>query len=166
MPPTEVQSHPVSRQDLELRLETFFNGQCQAWGIFETRGGRLKNQFKVLTNGTWNGEELKLREKVYYAAGSRDERIWNIIKIGPNTYEGFTEGLQTKAIGTAMGPHFRWKYKLSWKYKGRSWLTNFDDQMWLQDKDTLINRAIVSKYGLKVGQAWLFFRRNTPDPIG
>ena len=165
MPSPKFQSDVSVRGDLDLRLEDFFNGQCKAWGIFETRGGRLKNQFTVLTDGTWNGEQLELKERVFYANGSRDERIWAIIKTGHNTYEGLTDGLQTKARGTVTGSHFQWKYRLSWRYKGRGWLTHFDDQMWLQDKNTLINRAIISKYGLKIGQAWLFFRRATADPI-
>ena len=55
------------------------------------------------------------------------------------------------------GSHFHWKYTLSWKYKNRQWTTSFDDQMWLHNDQTLINRAVIKKYGITLGQAWLIF---------
>ena len=34
-----------------------------------------------------------------------------------------------------------------------------DDWMYLMDEDTLINRTLMSKFGVEVGQVTLFFRR-------
>ena len=164
MSTTTLQPDKALNNKLDLRLESFFQGQCQAWGIFEARGGRITNHFKVLTCGMWNGEQLDLQETVTYSDGSIDKRGWAIVKTSCNTYEGFTEGLRTKAQGTVIGPHFRWKYKLSWRHKRNKWITHFDDEMWLQDANTLINRATISKYGIRLGQAWLFFRRKTSEP--
>lgn len=151
------------RSGLNLRLEEFFNGECQAWGMFESRTGTIKNYFTVLTSGTWDGERLCLKEKVSYPDRSVDKRDWTIFKTGPNTYQGYTEGLKGEAKGTVNGPHFHWRYRLCWKYKKHKWTTDFDDQMWLHNNSTLINRATIRKYGVRIGQAWLFFSRTPPS---
>ena len=143
----------------DLRLEEFFSGQCQAWGMFESRSGKIKNYFKVLTSGNWDGEKLTLEETVLYPDQSTDKRKWTIYKSSPNTYRGYTKGLRGEATGMVTGSHFHWKYTLSWKYKNRQWTTSFDDQMWLHNDKTLINRAVIKKYGITLGQAWLFFSR-------
>ena len=154
---SELVIHPGN--GLDLKLEEFFRGRCQAWGIFESRTGKVKNYFKVLTSGTWDGERLSLEEKVLYPDQSTDKRSWKIYKSSPNTYKGYTEGLRGDATGLVQGSHFHWEYTLSWKYKNRKWTTTFDDHMWLHDDKTLITRAVIKKYGIRLGQVWLFFSR-------
>tara|TARA_B100000029_G_scaffold426405_1_gene435277 strand:- start:212 stop:805 length:594 start_codon:yes stop_codon:yes gene_type:complete len=153
----ELSSNPGNCTD--LRLEEFFDGQCQAWGMFESRSGQIKNYFKVLTSGEWDGEKLALEEKVLYPDQSTDQRQWTICKSSPNTYKGYTKGLKGEATGMVKGSHFHWNYTLSWKYKNRKWTTSFNDQMWLHNDKTLINRVVIKKCGITLGKAWIFFSR-------
>ena len=43
--------------------------------------------------------------------------------------------------------------------KGKNILVHFNDWMFLQDDDILINKATVTKWGFNLGQLSLFFRR-------
>lgn len=39
------------------------------------------------------------------------------------------------------------------------WRVNFDDWMFLQTDDVIINRAVISKWGIEVAQVTIFFNR-------
>jgi len=73
-------------------LEDYFSGNVRAWGVFQDRFGRLRRQFAVDIEGTWDGETLTLVEDFFYADGETDRRIWTIRKIDENTYEGTADG--------------------------------------------------------------------------
>ena len=64
----------------ELVLEEYFTGRTEAWGLFEDRFGKLRRQFKVTIDGTWDGETLTLDERFKYEDGETDQRIWRIKK--------------------------------------------------------------------------------------
>jgi hypothetical protein len=38
-----------------FRIEEYFPGRTRAWGIFQDRFGRLRRQFTVDIDGTWDG---------------------------------------------------------------------------------------------------------------
>ena len=50
-----------------------------------------------------------------------------------------------------------WTYTLRLPYRGNEINVKFDDWMFLQTDGVLVNRAKVSKFGLKVGEVTLFF---------
>ena len=58
-----------SNVEPKLNLFNYFNGQTQAWGIFEDRFGNIKKQFKVNITGTVDGNYLSLNEEFVYKNG-------------------------------------------------------------------------------------------------
>ena len=48
-------------------------------------------------------------------------------------------------------------------YRGSEIDVVFDDWMFLQPDDVLVNRATVSKFGFKVGEVTLFFTKGGPS---
>ena len=42
---------------------------------------------------------------------------------------------------------------------GRTWEINFDDWMFLVDDQVMLNRAVMSKFGIRLGEVLLSFRR-------
>ena len=72
----------------ELVLEDYFKGRTETWGIFEDRFGKLRRQFKVTIDGTWDGKILTLDERFKYDDGETDQRIWRINRVGKGKYEG------------------------------------------------------------------------------
>lgn len=144
-----------------LTLESYFAGKSRAWGIFEDRFGRLRRQFVVDIEGSWDPvrQELTLVEDFVYDDGETERRIWTIRKTGPDRYEGTAPGVVGKATGRSAGNAFFWSYLFELKVGDGTWQVRFDDWLWQQDADVLINRAEVSKWGFQLGTLSIFFRR-------
>ena len=146
-------------QEPRLVIEDYFAGKTEAWGIFEDRFGKLRRQFKVDIDGTWDGEELTLVEDFVYADGELQQRVWRIRKIDEHRYEGRADDVIGVAEGTAYGNALNWRYVLALPIGDNVWNVTFDDWMFLQEGDVLINRATVSKFGFTLGEVTLFFRK-------
>ena len=142
-----------------LLIEEYFAGRTKAWGIFQDRFGRLRRQFEVEIDGTWDGETLTLVEDFLYDDGETEQRIWRITKRGEHAYEGRAEGVIGVANGLAYGNALNWTYQFALKVEDDTWNVTFDDWLFLQSDDVLINRAEVTKFGFKLGEVTLVFRK-------
>ncbi|MQX37164.1 DUF3833 family protein [Roseospira navarrensis] len=149
----------------KLVLEEYFPGKTYAWGIFVDRFGNLRRQFQVEIDGTWDGTTLTLDEHFDYADGEKDRRVWRITRTGENTYEGRADDIIGVANGTIAGNALNWSYDMNLKVGDSTWKVHFNDWMWLQPGDVLINRATVTRWGFELGTVTLFFTktpRNAP----
>jgi hypothetical protein len=146
-----------------LDLFAYFDGETRAWGIFQDRSGNLQRQFTVDIRGDIVGDELTLTEDFVYADGEIQQRIWRIRRIDEHRYEGRADDVVGTANGLAYGNALNWTYTLRLPYRGREINVKFDDWMFLQADDVLVNRATVSKFGFKVGEVTLFFTKGGPS---
>ncbi len=144
-------------------LEEYFSGNVQAWGVFQDRSGRLRRQFTVDIEGTWDGEVLTLVEDFVYDDGEIDRRVWSIRRIDEHTYQGTADDVVGTATGISYGNALNWQYDFDLQVGDSTLRVHFDDWMFLQDDEVMINRAEVTKWGFAVGEASIFFRR-TGDP--
>lgn len=149
----------------ELKLEEYFLGKTKAWGIFEDRFGNLRREFTVDIEGTWDGETLTLVEDFLYSDGETDQRIWRITKTAENTYVGEADDIIGKAQGRAVGKALNWNYDFMLKMKDGELKVRFDDWFYLQSKDVLINKADVTKFGIQLGRATIFFQRVSSQAV-
>jgi len=140
-----------------LVLEDYFNGHTKAWGLFEDRFGRVKRQFTVDITGVWNGETLTLDEHFLYNDGETDQRVWTIRKTGAHNYSGTAADVVGTAVGESAGNALNWRYVLDLKVGDGTLRVAFDDWMFLQPGNVMINRAHVSKWGVEIGSVTLFF---------
>lgn len=152
---SDFASHP-----LKLDLFAYFEGKTTAWGYFEDRFGTVKRQFTVDIAGTINDNTLTLTEDFIYNDGEIDQRIWVIEKIAENKYTGRAADVIGTASGTTSGNSFNWQYQMKLKVKDDFWHVNFDDWMFLQSDGVLLNRAVVTKWGLEIGRVQLFFKKD------
>ena len=144
-----------------LLIEDYFAGDTRAWGLFEDRFGTLRREFVVDIAGTWDGETLTLVEDFAYADGETEQRIWTIRKLDDHRYEGTADDVVGTAEGLSYGNALNWRYTLALKVGDSVWNVRFDDWMFLQRDDVLVNRARVSKFGIEIGEVTIFFRK--PD---
>jgi len=142
----------------ELDLEQYFLGEVEAWGIFEDRFGRLRRSFTVKISGTQQDGELILDEAFCYDDGEQARRVWRIRRLSEHRYEGRADDVIGKAEGRLYGKALNWRYRLDLPIGGRKLRVHFDDWMYLQPDNVLINRASVSKFGITLGEVTLFFR--------
>lgn len=146
-------------QTPKFQLEDYFLGQTKATGIFEDRFGRLRREFIVDINGYMEDGELILDEKFFYKDGEEATRIWRIKRIDDTLYEGRADDIVGAAKGVVSGNALNWTYTMDLKVGDDIWRVKFDDWMYLQDGDILINRAYVRRWGFLVGSVTLVFQR-------
>ena len=142
-----------------LVLEEYFTGKTRAWGLFEDRFGVVQRQFVVDIVGTWDGEVLTLTEDFVYDDGETEQRIWIVRKTGPTTYTGTTENAVGEASGEIAGNAFHWQYDFNLAVGDDTWQVHFDDWMFLQPGGVLLNKATVTRWGIKLGTVFLSFEQ-------
>ena len=149
-----------ANSDRELKLEEYFLGDTSAYGIFEDRFGKVRRQFKVDITGTYNNSTLTLVEDFTYDDGELDTRTWVIEVLGDGNYRGTANDVPGPAIGRAMGNAFHWEYSTRLKVDGDTWTVGFDDWMYLLDDNVLINRATVTRFGIRIGEVTIAFQKD------
>ena len=145
-----------------LDLFKYFMGETKAWGLFEDRFGKVRRQFQVDIRGRIENGELVLVEDFLYDDGEKDQRIWRVQRDGPSGYTGRADDVVGQARGRAAGNALNWRYDMDLKVGEDSWRVSFDDWMFLQPGDVLINRAKVKKFGLEIGSVSIFFLKSGP----
>ena len=140
-----------------IKIEEYFQGNVKAWGMLQGRSGEVKRQFVADMKGNFDGQNLILDETFIWNDGEKQERRWTIKKVGENTYEGTAPDVVGLAKGVSYGSAFKFEYKLLVPYKNKKIKIKFDDWIFKQDDKTAINKAILTKFGFKVGELTVFF---------
>lgn len=153
----------IAAREPRFRIEEYFPGRTRAWGIFQDRFGRLRRQFTVDIDGTWNGETLTLVENFIYNDGKNERRTWKIRKTGAHRYQGTADGVIGLAEGKCCGNALNWHYRFALHVGNSTWKVTFDDWMFLQPDGVMINRAAVTKFGIGLGEVTIAFRKSGTD---
>ena len=147
-------------QKPRLIIEDYLSGNVKAWGILQNRSGKVTRQFSADLNGKWDGKQLILDEKFNWSDGEVQTRQWQITKIDEHNYEGTAGDVVGKAIGYSYGPTFKFEYVLLVPVKGREIKITFDDWIFMQDERVAINRAKMTKFGIRVADLTVVFVKN------
>jgi hypothetical protein len=144
-----------------LDLFRFFEGELDAWGQFQDRSGKVVKRFTVDIRGRVAGDRLTLEEDFTYSDGTKERRVWTIDRLAEGRYRGTAGDVVGEAEGRVAGNALNWRYMLALPVGGRVWHVRFDDWMFLQDERVLLNRAVMSKFGTRLGEVTLAFRRRS-----
>jgi len=142
-----------------LDLKSYFNGELDAWGVFQDRSGRVVRRFTVVMKCSWDGDTGTLDEDFTYSDGTRQKRVWTIRRLPDGRYTGTASDVVGEASGQAAGNALNWRYTLALPVDGRVWHVDFDDWMYLIDDRVMLNRAVMSKFGIRLGEVLLSFTR-------
>ena len=140
-----------------LIIEEYLSGNVKAWGILQNRSGKVTRQFSADLNGKWDGKELILDEKFVWNDGEIQTRQWKINKIDEHHYDGTAGDVVGTAKGYSYGPAFKFEYVLLVPVKGKNIKITFDDWIFMQDERVAINRATMTKFGIKVAELTVMF---------
>ena len=140
-----------------LVIEEYLSGNVKAWGILQNRSGKVTRQYSADLNGIWDGKKLILDEKFDWNDGEVQKRQWTIDKIDEHNYEGTAGDVVGKAKGYSYGPAFKFEYVLLVPVKGKEMKITFDDWIFMQDERVAINRATMTKFGIKVAELTVMF---------
>jgi Protein of unknown function (DUF3833) len=140
-----------------LDLKTYFNGELEAHGIFTDRSGRVQRRFVVMMTGTWTGNQGTLDERFTYSDGKTERRVWRLTDEGNGRWTGRADDVVGVAEGSAAGNALNWRYTLKLPVDGSVYEVQFDDWMYLMDERVMLNKAVMSKFGIRLGEVTLAF---------
>ena len=143
-----------------LQLRNYFNGRMLAHGMFTDRSGRVVKRFTVELVGRWQGASGVLEEDFKYSDGTTQRRVWRLQDLGGGRYTGEADDVVGIAQGQAAGNALNWRYTMRLPVDGRDIEVQFDDWMYLVDERVMINKAVMSKFGVRLGEVTLAFYKN------
>jgi hypothetical protein len=150
--PPEIALEPAEPQ---LVMEEFFAGVADGEGVFVNSWTGVERRFRVVIAGSWDGRELTLVEDFDYADGEKDRKTWRLQSQGAGTFAGTREDVVGQARVSTEGSRVRLDYAVELG----GWTVDFSDILALRADGTLLNRATVAKWGLRVGRVELVLRK-------
>ena len=176
-----------ANQQPTLDLQQYFNGTLDAYGVFTDRSGAVVKRFTVLMLCTWTGDTGVLHEDFNYSDGTKQTRIWKLTKRGNGRFDGRADDVVGEAHGESRGNAFHWTYTLSLpigdkpsdalppqgasaptggsaareaaSVEARTVNVQFDDWMYLMTDKVMLNKAAMSKFGVRLGEVTLSFTK-------
>ena len=142
-----------------LDLKRYFNGELVAHGIFTDRSGKVARRFVVQLTGTWTGNQGVLDERFIYSDGKTERRVWRLTDLGNGRWEGRADDVVGIATGVSSGNALNWRYTLALPVDGKVYEVQFDDWMYLVDDKVMLNKATMSKFGIRLGEVTLSFTK-------
>ncbi|MFN9744857.1 MAG: DUF3833 domain-containing protein [Betaproteobacteria bacterium] len=142
-----------------LDLKRYFNGELVAHGIFTDRSGKVARRFVVQMTGTWTGNQGVLDERFLYSDGKTERRVWRLTDLGGGRWEGRADDVVGVAAGVSSGNALNWRYTLALPVDGKVYEVQFDDWMYLVDDKVMLNKATMSKFGIRLGEVTLSFTK-------
>lgn len=153
-----VTPQDYAKETPKLDLASYFNGRVSGWGMVQDRSGKVLRRMVVEIDCKWSGNEGTLDESFQWSDGKTEKRVWKIRKIG-DRYIGTAGDVVGEAAGEAGGNALQWQYILALPADVGGYHVNMDDWMWMVDEKTLANRTTMSKFGVKVAEISIFFRK-------
>ncbi len=141
-------------------LANFFEGETRAWGIFEDRFGRVRLRFTVVMHGAWTGDTFTLNERFAYDDGRSEQRTWTVWALADGRFRATCADCIGQASGKTTDDQITMSYVLRLQLRSRTLHVRFDDRLIRIDERRVVNRATMSKWGIRLGELSLFFERD------
>jgi hypothetical protein len=149
---------PVPADAPAFTLEGFFRGVTVGSGAFTSGIAGVNRPLTVITRGRWDGRTLTLREEFFFADMEKDVKTWRFTKVAPGVYEGTREDVIGKASVRQVGNTVQLTYSADVRGKdGSVTRLDFADTIAPIDRRRVLNKAVVSKFGVPIGDVTLTF---------
>jgi len=147
-----------------LDLQRYFDGTLEGHGLFQDRSGQVQRRFVVTIKASWAGDVGTLDEDFVWSDGKREKRIWTLRRdtdeAAGKRWIGTAADVVGEARGVVSGNALNWTYTFDLKTEdGKRYEVAFDDWMFLIDERVMLNRAVMSFYGFRVGEVLISFRK-------
>ena len=143
---------------------TYLQGPTRSWGVFETRRGDPIRRFRTAMLGVRDGDALVVTQDFTFDDGSTQRRVWRLRQVDAHRFDATASDVVGVATGYAHGNTFRWDYTLQVKAGNPLTRVHMHHWMYLVDGgDVLVNRVIISKFGIIVRETTEYFRRGAGD---
>jgi Protein of unknown function (DUF3833) len=154
---TQTSEPPAARTLFDITR--FLAGRTRASGVFEDRFGRVRRQFSADMVGAWEGETFVLKEDFSYSDGETEQRIWRIRSGEAGAFTATCDDCIGVASGQSADQSWRMRYDFRLRLKRRMLVVTFDDRVHRLDARRAINRATISKWGIRLGDVCLVMEK-------
>ena len=158
---SSVDPQVYRKEQPALDLARYFAGTLEGHGMVLDRGGEVQRRFVVLIRATWNGDVGTLDEDFTWSDGKKERRVWTLRRSVPDgsRWIGTAPDVIGEAQGVVAGNALNWSYTLDLATGSGRYKVAFDDWMFLIDDRVMLNRAVMSFYGVRVGEVLISFRK-------
>jgi hypothetical protein len=111
----------------------------------------------VQIESKWQGNQGTLDERFKYDDGTTQQRIWRLTRHADGRYTGRADDVVGEAQGQVSGNTLNWAYTMQLPVDGKVYEVQFDDWMYLIDERVMLNRAVMTKFGFRLGEVTLSF---------
>ena len=140
-------------------IREYLNGDLEAWGVLINRDGSAEPQFFVKMKGAWKGNEGTLAEEFTYMNGEKKTRLWHFRVTDDHHFTGTAADVTGEGVGQQYGNAVNMKYTLQVPRDGKTIEVAMDDWLYRIDDAHVINRTEMHKFGFKVGELVIGFRK-------
>jgi len=158
---TSTDPQVYSKEKPALDLQRYFSGSLIGHGAVLSRSGEVQRRFVVTIKGSWIGGVGTLDEDFTWADGKKEKRVWTLHPAATSgQWIGTAADVIGEAKGVVSGNALNWSYTLALQTDGdRRFNIEFDDWMFLIDEQVMLNRAVMSYFGFRVGEIFISFRK-------
>ena len=144
-----------------LDLTRYFAGTLEGHGMVLDRGGQVQRRFDVRIQATWSGDVGTLDEDFTWSDGKKERRVWTLRRAAADgsRWIGTAPDVIGEAQGVVAGNALNWRYTLDLATDSGRYKIGFDDWMFLIDDRVMLNRAVMSFFGIRVGEVLISFRK-------
>ena len=141
----------------------YFSGDVQAWGVVQSRSGKLLRRFTLRMHGTPRADgSLAIHEELVYVDGEKQQRDWSVRRVDPHHVDADANGIVGTAHGEQYGDVLHLDYTLEVPMDGKTREFSVDDWFYLQSDGVLINRSYGSKWGFHAFDVITSFQKEAP----
>ncbi|NDF12489.1 MAG: DUF3833 domain-containing protein [Proteobacteria bacterium] len=154
-----VNPKDYSDEKPKLDIRKYFNGKVEAWGTFSDWKGKVIKRFTCEMNGKFSGNKGTLEEKFIYTDGTVQNRKWEITFTDDNHFTATAGDVIGTGTGEQYGNTVRMSYTLAVPVDGKTYNFAMDDWLFYLGGDLMMNKAHMSKFGIKVGEVNVSFKK-------
>jgi hypothetical protein len=160
---SSIEPQVYAQEKPALDLKTYFDGNLVGHGLFMDRAGQVQRRFVVTIKATWAGDVGTLDEDFVWSDGEREKRVWTLRPVAgqPGRWTGTAADVKGEAQGVVAGNALNWTYTFLLKTsEGKRYDIDFDDWMFLIDEKVMLNRAVMTFWGFRVGEVLISFNKS------
>lgn len=155
---TSVEQYADQKPALDIR--EYLKGDLEAWGTVINMDGSAEPQFYVKMKGSWQGNKGTLEEEFAYSNGEKKHRVWTFNVADDHHFTGTAPDVVGVGEGKQFGNAVNMQYVLTVPRGDSSIDLSIDDWLYRIDDKHVINRTEMRKFGIKVGELVIAFRKH------
>ncbi len=141
-------------------FEEYFNGRVKATGQFKNYFLKTKVEYlQADFFGTFKNNIITIKEEFKSSIKKPVNRLWTFSKITKDEYIGREKNIAGLITAKSELNMFTMKYNFLIKVKNIKVSLKICDKMYLYEKNYLVNRSVIKKFGFTIGEIVMLYTK-------